>query len=415
MSGGSIRNPETDDEIRAYLAGMRTAFLSGKDVTDEMVTWSRKHWDFSRIWAAVDDDGTQCGTTRTFPSGLRLPGLAEVPVSCLTQVTVLPTHTRRGHVTRLMRTQLEHAIEVGEVASLLVAAEWPIYGRFGYGQATTWSQWEIDTQQARFHPSVPGPTGRCELVSPDEYVSALEDVHLRHQALTVGSIRRLPYMFPLDAGVELRPGDEKKEARVRVLHRDAAGRPDGFAVYDPEEKWDGMRPRCVVKVEDMAWTSAEGERELWRYLLDIDLVAQVKYDGSSHIGLRHLLVNGRDANRAGHWDHIWAVVLDVPAALEARAYTSGGTFVLEVLDPFLGRGGRFTLDASPEGTSVRSTPDATPDITLPLAALSGPWLGGTDLRHVARQGTVDEHRPGAVAELAAVLRWHEEPDCFTDF
>ena len=67
------------------------------------------------------------------PRRLRLPGGGDLPVSCLTQVTVLPTHTRRGHLTRLMRAQLEAAVEAGEAASLLIAAEWPIYGRFGYG------------------------------------------------------------------------------------------------------------------------------------------------------------------------------------------------------------------------------------------------------------------------------------------
>ena len=83
--------------------------------------------------------GPPSTATRSAAAPARFPSTAapararHVPVSCLTSVTVLPTHTRRGHLTRLMRAQLDAAVEAGEVASLLVAAEWPIYGRFGYG------------------------------------------------------------------------------------------------------------------------------------------------------------------------------------------------------------------------------------------------------------------------------------------
>jgi predicted acetyltransferase len=133
MSDRTVRTlgPDvTDDELRAYFDTVVVAFLETRETTDESLAFVRRRYDLDRTWAAVDD-GKICGSTRTFPSRLRLPGGADLPVSCLTQVTVLPTHTRRGHLTRLMRAQLEAAIEAGEAASLLIAAEWKIYGRFG--------------------------------------------------------------------------------------------------------------------------------------------------------------------------------------------------------------------------------------------------------------------------------------------
>ena len=96
----TVRNVATDEEITVYLRGLLTAFLAKREVTEEWVTWFRERCDLSRTWAAFDGD-TQCGSTRSFPSTVRLPGGGSVPVSCLTQVTVLPTHTRRGHLSRL--------------------------------------------------------------------------------------------------------------------------------------------------------------------------------------------------------------------------------------------------------------------------------------------------------------------------
>ena len=54
----------------------------------------------------------------------------------LTNVTVSATHRRRGLLNRMMAPDLDVAKEQGEAASILIAAEYPIYGRFGYGPAT---------------------------------------------------------------------------------------------------------------------------------------------------------------------------------------------------------------------------------------------------------------------------------------
>lgn len=408
----TVRTVQTDDEARTYLLGMMTSFLAKREVSDEWVTWCRERWHADRTWAAFDGD-TQCGTTRTFPSNVRLPGGANVPVSCLTQVTVLPTHTRRGHLTRLMRTQLEQAVEAGEVASLLVAAEWPIYGRFGYGPATEWVEWEVEVAKAE----VVGPiVGACEIVDAATLDEAAIDVLAREQAVNPGCIERVPYIRKLMSGVDPRPSDEPKPLRVQVLHRDAGGRPDGFVVYEPEEKWDGMRPRSVLKIEDMSWTDPVAERELWRYLLDVDLVATVTGPGSPGSALRSVLKDGRAAKVLGRWDHIWARLLDVPAALSARAYLGTGRVTVEVLDPFLGRGGTFVLDATPEGaTCLPADGSSSADVTVPIAALGAAWYGGTDVRALAAAGGFDEHTAGGLDRLATLLSWPVPPWCATDF
>ena len=414
MGERTVRN-FTRDDLGDALRCIHTAFLSNKDTTDEAVEWVAARWDLSRGWGAFDD-GRLCGTARTFASRLRLPGLTDAPVSCLTSVTVLPTYTRRGHLSRMMRAQLEAAVEAGEIASVLVAAEWPIYGRYGYGPYSEWVEWEVDTSVA----SLPAAAfGSCDLVDAATLEKAASVVLTRQQAATVGSIERPPWFLAMTVGADERPW-EKHEGRVRVVHYDDDGEPDAYAQYDPTEKWNGMRPANRLKVEDLVAVSPEAERELWRYLIDVDLVDTVQWGGSPTSVLRSSFTDGRAARSVGRWDHIWARPLDVAACLSARAYATSGRYVVEVVDGFMGLGGTFVLDAEASGgvSCTRAGGGESPDVTLDVATLGAAWVGGTDLRLLAAGGgrwSVDEHRPGALAGLTALLRWHETPYCSTDF
>lgn len=414
MEVRTVRTIEPGD-VGAALRSMTTAFLQAQDVGAEATAWATERWDLSRTWGAFED-GSLCGTSRTFASRLRLPGLGDVPVSCLTSVTVLPTHTRRGHLSRMMRAQLEHAVEAGEPASALIAAEWRIYGRYGYGPATEWVEWEVDTAVA----SLPAPaSGRCELVDPATLEKAATIVLARQQALTPGSVERPPWLVGQSTGADPRPW-EKHEGRVRVVHYGDDGEPDAYAQYDPKERWDGMRPAARLKVEDLVAVSPAAERELWRYLVAVDLAGVVEWGGGPNSVLRYGLDDGRAARVEGRWDHLWVRILDVPACLSARAYSVSGRVVLEVVDASMGRGGTFVLDADGAAGSatVTAAAGAGADVTLDVSALGAAWLGGTDLRLLAAGGgrwAVDEHRPGALAELARLLAWHEAPYSSTDF
>ena len=82
-------------------------------------------WDGDRIAA----------TAGIYSRSLSVPG-ADVPCAGITWVTVSPTHRRRGVLSAIMRRQLTelHEQEREPVAALW-AAEFPIYGRFGYAPA----------------------------------------------------------------------------------------------------------------------------------------------------------------------------------------------------------------------------------------------------------------------------------------
>lgn len=388
-----------DDDLRRYLATVRLGFLTSTDITDDELAFARSHYGLDRTWVATEDDEI-VGTARTFGSTHHLVGGSLLPVSCLTQVAVQPTRTRRGHLTRLMDAVGTAAEDAGEVATLLLAAEWRIYGRYGFGPSSEWSSWEVDTASAR----VVGPSvGSVELIDAEALDPIAEVLCRRHHEVTVGSIDRPPEFRRTLTGAELRSAKDAPTTRVRVLHRDDAGEPDGYVVYDATEAWDGMRPTGTLKVVDLIAVDAVAERELWRYLVEVDLANKVTWDGPPHAPLPHLLDDGRWARRTGTWDYVWTRVNDVPAGLTARAYRGEDRLVLEVVDPTGRAGGRFVLDAGPDGASCDAT-TASADVVVPLGALSAAWSGTTDLRNLAIGGSVEERTSGAVARLASLLR-----------
>ena len=159
----------------------------------------------------------------------------------------------------------------------------------------------------------------------------------------------------------------------------------------------------------------EAYAALWRFLAEVDLVTTVKADGRSPSErLPWLLTNARAAIPTELGDGMWVRLFDVPRALAARTYEREGRAVIEIVDPDAGAPVRVELDATPDGATCRPT-DRSPDLTLPVAALGAAYLGGSRLRDATIATGVDEHRPGALAAVDALLRTADEPWCSTFF
>src|SRR5690348_4843368 len=90
--------------------------------------------DPARLHAAFED-GALVGSAGAFAFELSVPG-GSLPTAGVTLVAVLPTHRRRGILSRLVRAQVETAREKGDVLAALWASEGAIYGRYGYGVAS---------------------------------------------------------------------------------------------------------------------------------------------------------------------------------------------------------------------------------------------------------------------------------------
>jgi predicted acetyltransferase len=402
-----------DDEVEEALNTVRTAFLSAPVTADELAV-RRAQIDPARFHAAFDADGRMCGVARAFPVPLTVPG-GEVPTAGVSAVGVLPTHRRQGHLTRLMRAQLADVVDRGEPTAALVAAEYPIYGRFGYGPATEPANLVIDAVTARWREA---PTGTTELVDGETWAKVAEELYDRARRAHAGHIGWETARWRIHAGLSpAHDGDDEARARApKVLWRDEAGVAQGAAVYRiTEERWLHNRPASTLTAEPLVAATDRAEHELLRYLAAIDWVAIVR------VGLRPqddpaplALVDGRTARLDDRSDHLWVRVLDVARALEARRYAAPGSLVIEVADPLGFAAGRFRLDAGPDGAACAPT-DASPDLAVTVSALSAAYLGGQSWARLAAAGWVDEQAPGALARAGALFATARLPWCAMTF
>src|SRR3972149_11165133 len=128
-----------EDELPAYIDAMTTTFIDRPAVV-EIAGDVKGLWDLQRAWAAFDGDRI-CGTFRSWATELTVPGGGRLPAAAMTNVAVLPTHRRRGVLRAMIAAEHAAVRERGEAVGVLYAAEYPIYGRFGYGpgcQIATW-------------------------------------------------------------------------------------------------------------------------------------------------------------------------------------------------------------------------------------------------------------------------------------
>ena len=370
-------------------------------VTDEVNRGWAALIEPDRALGAFSSSGELVGLARDFDADLAVPGGADVRAAGVTAVGVVSHHRRRGHLTRLMEHQLramaDHEIAVG----LLVAAEWPIYGRYGYGPAIDACGFDIDTRSFRLRSK---PTGTIEVVMPEELRPELERVHELRRRRTPGAISRADVVWDAVSGIRGWPGHPHDPGPLRgALWRDDAGEVQGAVAYKVTDRWERNRPAGKAEVTLLVGATPEAERELWRHLAEIDWVATVT---ASNRGvddpLQLMLADGRAVARVDTFDCIWARLVDLPAALGARRSLSPGRVVVEVSDRQGYVTGTWSIELGPDGSDVRPTDDR-PDVALPVEALGATFLGGRSVRRLFEAGWLDEHRPGAIDRLDALL------------
>ncbi len=375
-------------------------------VTDEVSDAWAELMDPSRSHAAFSPSGQLVGFTRYFPADLTVPG-GEVRAAGVTAVAVLSTHRRQGHLTRMMDAQLAAIAGESIPIALLVAAEWPIYGRYGYGPAIDACGFEVDARTATF--SAPA-TGSIELVTPTELRPELEAAHEARRARTPGAISREGYVWDRLALMVPWPGRTIDAGQVRgALWRDDAGVVQGAVAYKVVDSWLHNRPNGKAEVDLLVGATPEAERELWRHLCEIDWVTTVSA-GNRGVDdpIQLFLVDGRAAVAVDRFDCIWARILDVPATFGQRRAATAGTAVVEVVDRQGYATGRWQLDLGPDGGEAAPT-TATADVTLPVGALSAAYLGGRPVRRLHEAGWVDEGAPGGVDRLDLLLSTSTAP------
>jgi predicted acetyltransferase len=398
-------------ELRAWYTTLSTAFYGTGD-PQAIADLRGPQLDMDRTWAAYDGDRI-IATLRSYGTEVTVPGGGVLSADGVTGVSTTPTHRRRGALTAMMTASLRAAAERGDPVSILIAARWPIYGRYGYGPATYLAEYSIDTGIADF--GALGREGLMEFVDAATGHALLPALFDRFRCAQPGAITRDHVDFDREFGKVTVPGRKAWVGWV-VVHRRAAGAEiDGLLRYHVDEHWEGMRPFSVAVIDDLVSTNPSAYAALWKFCCDLDNVTTLTAENRSvDEALPWMLADARAVVQTKRFDNIWLRVLDVEATLSARQYLTTGLLVIDVRDTMNHATGRYLLEAGPDAASCTRTTVA-PDIELDVTTLGAAYLGGTSLQTMATAGLVVEHRAGAVALADAMFRWTTAPWCNTWF
>ena len=403
-----IVHPVHVDDAAGWLTALATTLLGtpwDENFPLRLDRWTRE-WDDIRTWG-VRDRGRWVGTLATDASRLTVPGVGgatgSVTSDALTAVTVAATHRRRGLLTNMLTDSLREAKDRGDVVSILIAAEWQIYGRFGYAPATWAAEFTYHTRRAGAA-MPPAPTGLVRQVEPDELIEYAEAIYDRERAQLPGGINRAGTWWPRRLGMNgFAPMPDYRG--TWILHESDDG-PDGFLCWRPGRDLSLSGALGSVKVLEFVAASSTAYRNLFAYLSGMDAINEVQL-GERPIDepARWLIADGRALTQTEVVDDLWLRILDLPMALEARGYAAPGRLVLEVVDPDADgfAAGRYVLDADESGVASCKPTTESADLTVGQRTLASAYLGGHTVRALAVNGGVDEHTPDSLARLDAML------------
>lgn len=337
-----------------------------------------------------------------------------LPAHLVTAVTVRPTHRRRGILRRMITTDLAAAKAAGLPVAALTASEATIYGRFGFGAATSSAEIQVDTRGGLDF-SAP-PAGTVAVADAAKLQALAPGIFRAHLQRTFGALGR-QHSYALRASGAWGQESTEPDKGVRgVIRYDSNGVPDGYAAY---KSLGWQTEPHTLKVIDLVAAGDEAYRELWRYLGAVDLVERVTF-GVAPVEdpLPWMLANRRRYRVTGIDDVLWLRVLDVGAALQARGYFADGAVVLDVTDPLDHAAGSWLLEARGGAAAVTPAADGDrPDVpraALGVSALGSLYLGAVSARTLASAGGI---RAGedALDMLDAMFSAGPAPYCSTHF
>ena len=385
--------PFTDEEIPDVARASATAF--GWPYDESRLDRERRWYEMGEGVAAFDGPDP-VGLTMSYPFDMSVPG-GSVATACIGNVSVLPTHRRRGIMTEMMRRQLTNAYERGLCLSALGSAEAPIYGRFGYGIACEHIDWTIDRRAAAFRRDYQRD-GAIRLVTAKYARDTFPEIYCRAAAGRAGMVQ--PPNVQWDNWFYNAPDQQRdRPSYFYVEYREH--RPEGYAAY--RVKNGTVTVRRLVSCTDAAYAA------LWKYCLDIDLTTTIQaLVRPTDEPILWMLHDPRKLKRKTY-DETWLRLIDVPKALASRTYAQDDRIVLQVRDQFCHwNDATYELAGSPDGAECERT-TKTPDLALSADDLAVPYLGGSPFTPLAHAGRVEERAWGALSRADAMFSTHLKP------
>ncbi|PKQ25214.1 MAG: hypothetical protein CVT64_10945 [Actinobacteria bacterium HGW-Actinobacteria-4] len=343
------------------------------------------------------------GVYAAFSTEMITPGARRVPTSGLSWLGVHPSHRRRGIMSTMVRDHFERCIDQGLHVSVLYAMESEIYARFGYGLGSQTVRAEIP-RGARMWP-VEGADDltvrleRADFAKHDQLVADLQAKLTRPGTVInpVGSGRNARFTDPV--------GNRKGMEKWRLLIVEDQGEPVGYAFF--RRKADssvGIHDGVAQVAEHGALTPAASQA-MWKVLTDFDLVETTRTANLAiDDPLVHQLKDARGA-RSRVIDNIWVRLLDVPRALECRAYFHDIDLTIALTDRHVPANAKtWRIVITGEDAQVTEAPQGTsPDLAMDTRHLASLYLGGTSAESLHAAGLIAEHTDGAARQLAVAM------------
>ncbi len=391
-NGITLRSPKTE-ELRAWVQPALLAF--GEEFSEPEFLAQAPMLEPERLINAFVGE-KRIATAGAITLRLTVPG-GEVGASGITEVGVDPGHRRRGVLRQMMTWLLDDARARNEPVAVLWASEAAIYQRFGFGNGTLQSGFEVDRSRLVFRsPLPPSDRVRIRIVDADEGVRLASPIYDTVRRKVPGSLARPEIKWrnhQMTDAEWMRRGNGPQFRAVLEVD----GEPRGYVVYQIKGDWDARGPRSTLLVTDLVALDPEAEQRLWQWVGASDLVATIR------------LMRGPVPNPLQLWlqeprrlglttgDGIWLRFVDIADALAARTYTGEGSVVLELEDPLIDSNtGRWQLTVGADGAATVARTTAEPGLTLDVAALACTYLGAFRFRDLAAAGRVREIQPGAL-------------------
>jgi predicted acetyltransferase len=388
--GLELRLVDTDDRdaFGRYIQVEMRGFL-GNELAPEYLDQHLAGMAYRRCTAVYDpgapDPLSPVATVNSFVTELTLPGERAIEGWAVSGVTVAPTHRRRGIQRQLMEAELRTAAALGIPLSMLTVSESPIYGRYGYGSAALAADYVVDTTRLGWTGRM--PEGRLDYVPVRRFREEAPVIHERARLRRPGDVAPWDLRWDQICGFASADGDVSGKRRA-VRYTDAAGEARGMLLYSTE----GGEPdftRHTAVVHFLIAETDDAYAALWRFLLELDLVSEVRMElGSVDEPMRWQVSDFRGV-RVDPYDMQYLRILDVAASLTGRGYDAPVDLTLEVSDPLGFATGTWWLRVGVDGGArVEAGDGGLPDLRLGVVELSALLLGGVDPRTLAAAGRI---------------------------
>lgn len=390
-----------DGEVPAFVTAFRAALGGVPDEADLAAASANVEVARSHV---ADLAGELVGTASAFSLAMAMPGGGDVPCAGVSLVSVRTDHRRRGLLRGLLDRIVADARDRGEPLAALWATETAIYDRFGFAPAVPSVEVRIDRGHAQLRRD--GPWREVRLVSREVARRAFPPIREQARAARPGLLTRTAGSWDRLLRAEEQPPAGQGPRQHALL----AGR--GYAVFRLQPAWTDGAPTGTVAVQELHALDPEATAALWRVVTDVDL-AVTTVAGRRPVD-DPVLALVADAGRT-RVRRDWALqvrVLDLPAALSARAAAADDELVLEVADALVAANqGRWLLRGEAGRCHLVPT-DRAADLHLDIRDVAAVLLGGQRTTQLLAAGLVREARPGAAARLDRLLEvdvapWHD--------